>query len=66
MQRELFEHGLVFVGVPPLYKLETSGGKKTPPTYLYDDAQLDKHIQALGPGAKYHVQRFKVRRAVRG
>ena len=47
----------MFVGVPPLYKLEV--GRKS--QYCYDEAELAAATADLAPGS-YHVQRFKVRR----
>ena len=54
--RELFVQGHVYVGMPPLYKLEV--GRKA--HYCYDDAQLQQRLKGLAPGS-FHIQRFKVR-----
>ena len=61
-QRQLFEQGHVYVGVPPLYKLEVTAagaasGKKEM-QYLYSEAELAAHTQGLKHGS-YTVQRFK-------
>lgn len=58
-QRQLFEQGHIYVGVPPLYKLEIggSGGKKEA-QYLYDDAALSAATVGMKQGS-YTVQRFK-------
>jgi DNA gyrase subunit B len=56
--RALFERGHIYVGVPPLYKLEQ--GRKS--EYLYSDAELAAHTQGLAQGS-YHIQRFKARSA---
>lgn len=53
--RALFEEGHVYVGVPPLYKLEI--GKKA--QYCYDDQELQDMTQGLASGS-YSIQRFKV------
>ena len=53
--RALFEQGHVYVGVPPLYKLEV--GKKA--QYCYDDHELQKVTSSMKPGS-YTIQRFKV------
>lgn len=53
--RALFEEGHVYVGVPPLYKLEI--GKKA--HYCYDDQELQDMTQGLASGS-YSIQRFKV------
>jgi DNA gyrase/topoisomerase IV subunit B len=48
--------GHIFVGVPPLYKLEA--GKKS--LYLHDEEELQEAIKGRAPGS-YTLQRFKVR-----
>lgn len=53
--RALFEEGHVYVGVPPLYKLEV--GKKA--QYCYDDQELQSMTSGLASGS-YTIQRFKV------
>ena len=58
--RDLFEKGNIYVGVPPLYKLERG---RAAAEYLYDDAALAKRTKGLAPGS-YNVQRFKVHPAV--
>ncbi|KAK2075961.1 hypothetical protein QBZ16_001297 [Prototheca wickerhamii] len=50
----LFERGHVFVGVPPLYRLEHGRAK----AYCYDDDELAARTAGLAPGS-FHVQRFK-------
>jgi DNA gyrase subunit B len=54
--RDLFEKGHIYVGVPPLYKLERG---RREAEYLYDDTELNKRTQGLTQGS-YNVQRFKV------
>lgn len=54
--RDLFDKGHVYVGVPPLYKLEAKGRKAE---YLYDDAQLAGKTAGLTAGS-FSIQRFKV------
>lgn len=49
--------GHVYVGVPPLYKVETGSKKK--PVYCYDEGQLAATTADLAPGS-YTIQRFKV------
>jgi DNA gyrase subunit B len=63
--RELFEAGRVFVGVPPLYKVDPlrgggGGGKGSSKSsvYCYDDADLTAALADRAPGS-YHIQRFK-------
>ena len=53
--RALFEEGHIYVGVPPLYKLEI--GKRA--QYCYDDQELQDMTQGLASGS-YSIQRFKV------
>lgn len=53
----VLQAGHVYVGVPPLYKVEA--GRKA--QYCYDDAELAEKTQGLAPGS-YTLQRFKVRR----
>ena len=62
-QRALFEQGHIFVGVPPLYKV-TAAGRNGSETYCYDEAELRRHLAALGGGAPGTasapaIQRFK-------
>ena len=57
-QPDLFENGHIYVGVPPLYKVEA--GKKS--KYCYSEEEKDAAVGAFGgKGQKIHVQRFKVR-----
>ena len=51
--RPLIEQGHIFIGMPPLYKVETS--KKS--IYCYDDEALEVARKKLGKGLK--LQRFK-------
>ncbi|GAB4814025.1 hypothetical protein N2152v2_001071 [Parachlorella kessleri] len=61
-QRALFEQGHVYVGVPPLFKLEARGGGGGRggggARYLYSDEELREETQGLAPGS-FTVQRFK-------
>ena len=52
--RDLFAKGHVYVGVPPLYKLEQ--GRKA--EYLYSEPELAQHTRGLAPGS-FNIQRFK-------
>lgn len=51
----LFDKGHVYVGLPPLYKVESGRNKVV---YCYDDAEKEKVVASLH-GAKYSLQRFK-------
>ncbi|GER41231.1 DNA gyrase subunit B, partial [Striga asiatica] len=53
-QRALFDEGCIYVGVPPLYKVET----RKRAYYCYDDHDLNRHIRELSPNS-YTIQRFK-------
>ncbi|XP_059595211.1 DNA gyrase subunit B, chloroplastic/mitochondrial isoform X3 [Vitis vinifera] len=54
-QRALFDEGCIYVGVPPLFKVER--GKQV--HYCYDDAELKQLQHSLPPNASYSIQRFK-------
>lgn len=54
-QRALFEEGCIYVGVPPLYKVEK--GKQA--YYCYDDVELRKVQHSFPSNASYNIQRFK-------
>ncbi|KAJ0808951.1 putative DNA topoisomerase (ATP-hydrolyzing) [Helianthus annuus] len=54
-QRALFDEGCIYVGVPPLYKVER--GKHA--HYCYDEAELRKLQSSFPSNASYHIQRFK-------
>ncbi|KAK9082046.1 hypothetical protein Syun_031445 [Stephania yunnanensis] len=54
-QKALFEEGCIYVGVPPLYKVER--GKQI--HYCYDDAELKKLQKTFPANASYNIQRFK-------
>ncbi|CAF1879136.1 unnamed protein product [Brassica napus] len=54
-QRALFDAGCIYVGVPPLFKVER--GKQA--QYCYDDADLKKITSNFPANASYTIQRFK-------
>lgn len=54
-QRALFDEGCIYVGVPPLYKVER--GKQA--HYCYDEAELRKLQRSFPANASYNIQRFK-------
>ncbi|PUZ57314.1 hypothetical protein GQ55_5G420500 [Panicum hallii var. hallii] len=54
-QRALFDEGCIYVGVPPLYKVER--GKQA--HYCYDDGDLKEIVNTFPANASYHIQRFK-------
>jgi DNA gyrase/topoisomerase IV subunit B len=53
--RELIQQGKVFIGQPPLYKIEV--GKER--FYARDEAAKEEVIASLGDRRKFDVQRFK-------
>ncbi|KAG0487772.1 hypothetical protein HPP92_006583 [Vanilla planifolia] len=54
-QKALFNEGCIYVGVPPLFKVDR--GKQV--YYCYDDAEFKKLQKTFPSNASYHVQRFK-------
>ncbi|GKA55707.1 DNA gyrase subunit B, chloroplastic/mitochondrial-like protein [Tanacetum coccineum] len=54
-QRALFDGGFIYVGVPPLYKVER--GKQA--HYCYDESELKKLQSSFPSNASYNIQRFK-------
>ncbi len=54
--RALFEAGHVYVGVPPLYRLEAGRSSQ----YLYSEAELRTALAGRDP-ASVNIQRFKAR-----
>ncbi|KAL6627680.1 hypothetical protein ACP70R_031406 [Stipagrostis hirtigluma subsp. patula] len=54
-QRAVFDEGCIYVGVPPLYKVER--GKQA--HYCYNDADLKELVNTFPANASYHIQRFK-------
>ncbi len=52
--RELIVDGHVYMGMPPLYKVQKAGGE---PQYCYDDAALKQAMK--GMGKNYNLQRYK-------
>ncbi|KAL5546611.1 hypothetical protein UlMin_006298 [Ulmus minor] len=54
-QKALFEEGCIYVGVPPLFKVER--GKQI--YYCYDEAELKKLQRTFPPNASQNIQRFK-------
>ncbi|MDD3400489.1 MAG: DNA topoisomerase subunit B [Eubacteriales bacterium] len=52
--RELILDGHVYMGMPPLYKVQKNGGE---PIYCYDDPALKQALKSLGKN--YTLQRYK-------
>lgn len=57
-QRQLFEDGHIYVGCPPLYRLEVGGGSRKATRYLSSDEELSAATKELEKGS-YTIQRFK-------
>ncbi len=56
MMPDLIKEGHVYVGLPPLYKVE----KKSKVIYAYDDEELDKAVEEMKSVAgELHIQRYK-------
>ena len=51
--KDLINEGHVYIGLPPLYKIE----KGNQVEYAYDDKELDEKIKKVGKG--YQIQRYK-------
>jgi len=58
-QPELFAKGLIYVGMPPLYKVEANRKVE----YCYDEDELKAVLAKFG--GKPSIQRFKVNFAMR-
>ena len=54
--RPLIEAGMVYIALPPLYKISKGRGKEAKIKYAWDDAEYKATIDELG---KCEVQRFK-------
>eukprot|EP00268_Persea_americana_P004443 TRINITY_DN11416_c0_g1_i5.p1 TRINITY_DN11416_c0_g1~~TRINITY_DN11416_c0_g1_i5.p1 ORF type:complete len:212 (-),score=40.43 TRINITY_DN11416_c0_g1_i5:524-1159(-) len=54
-QKALFDEGCIYVGVPPLFKVER--GKQV--HYCYNDADLKLLRKTFPPNASFNIQRFK-------
>ncbi|KAJ0977977.1 hypothetical protein J5N97_013451 [Dioscorea zingiberensis] len=54
-QKALFDENCIYVGVPPLYKVER--GKHA--HYCYDDAELKLLLNTFPANASFNIQRFK-------
>ncbi|KAH7667297.1 DNA gyrase subunit B protein [Dioscorea alata] len=54
-QKALFDEGCIYVGVPPLYKVDR--GKHA--HYCYDEAELKHLLDSFPSNASFNIQRFK-------
>lgn len=54
-QRALAEQGFIYIGCPPLYKLERGRNH----SYCYSDRELQEKISQFPANANYNIQRFK-------
>ena len=52
---ELIARGYLYIAQPPLYKVQN--GKNA--TWLFSDADLDRHVAGLKEGTKHSIQRYK-------
>eukprot|EP00271_Cylindrocystis_brebissonii_P018514 TRINITY_DN5283_c0_g2_i1.p1 TRINITY_DN5283_c0_g2~~TRINITY_DN5283_c0_g2_i1.p1 ORF type:complete len:866 (+),score=228.57 TRINITY_DN5283_c0_g2_i1:641-3238(+) len=55
-QKALFAHGHVYVGVPPLFKVERGASSEH---YFHSEEALQEHLRLLPRGASTSIQRFK-------
>ncbi|APB34936.1 DNA gyrase subunit B [Gloeomargarita lithophora Alchichica-D10] len=56
-QRPIVELGYIYIGCPPLYKLERTRPRQV--VYCYNDRELERVKQELPANANYTIQRFK-------
>lgn len=54
LMKDLVMQGKIYVGMPPLYKVEKRGEIR----YAYDDEELEKLVEEMKPG-KGDIQRYK-------
>lgn len=54
-QRSLIAQGYIYIGCPPLYKVEQGRNHY----YCYDDRERNQTIAQFPPNANYTIQRFK-------
>ncbi len=54
-QRSLIEQGYIYIGCPPLYKVERGRNHY----YCYDNRERNQTIAQFPPNANYTIQRFK-------
>jgi DNA gyrase subunit B len=57
-QRQLFENGHIYVGMPPLYRVELGSGAKKVTKYCNSEEELAEATKDLDPDS-YSIQRFK-------
>ncbi|MFD1360480.1 DNA topoisomerase IV subunit B [Lentibacillus salinarum] len=55
--RQLVEAGMVYIALPPLYKITKGKGKKERTVYAWDDDEMKKAISEFKNG--YTIQRYK-------
>lgn len=54
-QRQLVDQGYIYIGCPPLYKVERGKNMQ----YCYSDRELKAHLATFPANANYNIQRFK-------
>ena len=55
--RRLIEEGHVYIGMPPLYKVDKKSTKEV--RYAYSDRECDQVVQELGGSRSVSIQRYK-------
>jgi DNA gyrase subunit B len=54
-QRQLVDQGFIYIGCPPLFKVERGRNAH----YCYSDRDLQTHLATFPANANYNIQRFK-------
>jgi DNA gyrase subunit B len=54
-QRQLVDQGFIYIGCPPLYKVERGRNAQ----YCFSDRDLQAHLATFPANANYTIQRFK-------
>jgi len=54
-QRELVDQGFIYIGCPPLFKVERGRSIQ----YCYSERDLQTHLATFPANANYNIQRFK-------
>ncbi len=54
-QRQLVDQGYIYIGCPPLFKVERGKSMQ----YCYSERELQTHLATFPANANYNIQRFK-------
>lgn len=58
-QKELFEHGHIYIACPPLVKISGGKGKLKEDLYFYTEEELNEYLSKIPPNEYPEMQRFK-------